>query len=285
MIMIVPVEEVYVEALQVKYSIIDWERFDRDGLVRLWDLVKERFSTTEPTYDKEKALWVELKRLFEPDNDDIIWKLQRYMHDPLAITQKITIKRKKPGTTLIPPPNDDKERDEIAKSILLSLNLHNNTLAAEAQENIAKVQENLEEDEIEKMVEGDEDKESYASECADSVLNDDVDDSDTSMEIRKEQKQTLIPSLTRSPRIILSSDKNITRELTETVPLPATTISNTSHSKRINSTKYNHFLDALHRMCRRQGYMIQNMEQKCVTTKQFWKTHNQVNQVLYLGVA
>nr|GEY35485.1 ribonuclease H-like domain-containing protein [Tanacetum cinerariifolium]GEY35490.1 ribonuclease H-like domain-containing protein [Tanacetum cinerariifolium] len=66
MMMIVPVEEVYVKALQVKYPIIDWE-----------DFVKERFSTTEPTDDKEKALWVELKRLFEPDNDDILWKLQR----------------------------------------------------------------------------------------------------------------------------------------------------------------------------------------------------------------
>ncbi|GJY31079.1 hypothetical protein Tco_0414574, partial [Tanacetum coccineum] len=28
--------------------------------------------------------WVELKRLFEPDVDDILWKLQRYMHDPLT---------------------------------------------------------------------------------------------------------------------------------------------------------------------------------------------------------
>nr|GEW94143.1 hypothetical protein [Tanacetum cinerariifolium] len=60
--------------------------FDRDDLVRLWDLVKERFSITitEPTDDKEKALWVKLKRLFEPDNDDILWKLQRYTHDPLV---------------------------------------------------------------------------------------------------------------------------------------------------------------------------------------------------------
>ncbi|GJV21799.1 hypothetical protein Tco_1370819 [Tanacetum coccineum] len=113
LLVVVPVEEVYVEALQVKYPIIDWDvysedtrrywkiirvgnhreayqifakmlkKFDRDNLVKLWDLVKERFSTTEPTNDKEKELWVELKRLFEPDNDDILWKLQRYMHDPL----------------------------------------------------------------------------------------------------------------------------------------------------------------------------------------------------------
>ncbi|GJQ97895.1 hypothetical protein Tco_0009034 [Tanacetum coccineum] len=114
LLVIVPVEELVIQPLQVKYPIIDWEvysedtrrywriirvgnhteayqifadmlkKFDRDDLVKLWDLVKERFSTTEPTDDKEKELWVELKRLFEPDNDDILWKLQRYMHDPLV---------------------------------------------------------------------------------------------------------------------------------------------------------------------------------------------------------
>ncbi|GJZ56610.1 hypothetical protein Tco_0611803 [Tanacetum coccineum] len=52
-------------------------------LEKLWDLVKKMFSSTEPTIDKEKVVWVELKRLFEPDNDDTLWKLQRYMHDPL----------------------------------------------------------------------------------------------------------------------------------------------------------------------------------------------------------
>ncbi|GKB55100.1 hypothetical protein Tco_0905853 [Tanacetum coccineum] len=96
------IEEVYIEALQVKYPIIDWEvytedsreywkiirvgnyteayqtfaeilkRFNRDDLEKIWDLVKKRFSSTEPTDDKEKELWVKLKRLFEPDNDDIL---------------------------------------------------------------------------------------------------------------------------------------------------------------------------------------------------------------------
>nr|GEY95088.1 hypothetical protein [Tanacetum cinerariifolium] len=42
--------------------------------------VKEKFSSAVPSVDKEKALWVELKRLFEPDADDVLWKLQRYMH-------------------------------------------------------------------------------------------------------------------------------------------------------------------------------------------------------------
>ncbi|GJV34339.1 hypothetical protein Tco_1394739 [Tanacetum coccineum] len=40
----------------------------------------------EPTEDKERALWVELKRMFEPDKDDVLWKLQRYMYDPLSIS-------------------------------------------------------------------------------------------------------------------------------------------------------------------------------------------------------
>ncbi|GJS80889.1 hypothetical protein Tco_0747430 [Tanacetum coccineum] len=35
----------------------------RDDLVMLWNLVKERFSSTEPTDDKERTLWVELKRV------------------------------------------------------------------------------------------------------------------------------------------------------------------------------------------------------------------------------
>ncbi|GJW49202.1 hypothetical protein Tco_0090553 [Tanacetum coccineum] len=73
MLEIVPVEEIKAEALQVK-----------EDLVTLWSLVKERFRSAEPTEDMERALWVELKRLFEPDKDDVLWKLQKYMHDPLT---------------------------------------------------------------------------------------------------------------------------------------------------------------------------------------------------------
>nr|GEV67214.1 copia protein [Tanacetum cinerariifolium] len=107
MLEIVPVSEYKVEALQVKYLIIDWEihikgsrtywkiirvggiteayqsfedmlkGFDREDLVALWSLVKEKFSTAVPNVDKKKALWVELKILFEPDANDVLWKLQR----------------------------------------------------------------------------------------------------------------------------------------------------------------------------------------------------------------
>ncbi|GJV36738.1 hypothetical protein Tco_1409215 [Tanacetum coccineum] len=114
MLEIVPVEEFKAKVLQVKYPIVDWEihtegsrkywkiikvsditeayqgfedmlkGFDREDLVTLWSLVKDRFRSAEPTEDMEKSLWVELKRLFEPDKDDVLWKLQRYMHDPLT---------------------------------------------------------------------------------------------------------------------------------------------------------------------------------------------------------
>ncbi|GJW35644.1 hypothetical protein Tco_0058564 [Tanacetum coccineum] len=120
MIEIVPVEEIKAEALQVKYLIIDWEihtegsrkywkiirvkniteayqvfedmlkGFDREDLVTLWSLVKEIFRLAEPTEDKERALWVELKRLFKPDKDDVLWKLQRYIRNfvPTAVLTK-----------------------------------------------------------------------------------------------------------------------------------------------------------------------------------------------------
>nr|GFA01524.1 hypothetical protein [Tanacetum cinerariifolium] len=69
-----------VEALQVKYPIINWE-IHTEGSRTYWkiirNLVKEKFSSVVPSVDKEKALWVELKRLFKPDAKDVPWKLQR----------------------------------------------------------------------------------------------------------------------------------------------------------------------------------------------------------------
>ncbi|GJU04530.1 hypothetical protein Tco_1120960, partial [Tanacetum coccineum] len=95
---------------------------------------------------------------------------------------KVTIRKNKQSKTPIPPLGDDRERDEMAEATLLSLTLYKTALAAEAQENIAKVQDKLDEEEIEKMVEGEQDEESYASEFVDSMLNDDVDDSGTNIE-------------------------------------------------------------------------------------------------------
>nr|GEY63851.1 hypothetical protein [Tanacetum cinerariifolium] len=60
------------------------KQFDREYLHQLWALVKETLSIRQATKDKQKELWVELKRLFEPDFEDQLWTHnQNLMHDPL----------------------------------------------------------------------------------------------------------------------------------------------------------------------------------------------------------
>ncbi|GJY57267.1 hypothetical protein Tco_0456382 [Tanacetum coccineum] len=88
------------------------------------------------------------------------------------------------------------------------------------------------------------------------------DDEMGSFETRTEGMQTPIPTTPRSHRTLLSSDNNITQELMDTVSLPTATTSKEPHSKRRISSKYSHLPGVLHRMCRRQGYKIKNMERK-----------------------
>nr|GEZ52577.1 hypothetical protein [Tanacetum cinerariifolium] len=111
MMQLIPIEEVYVEALQVKHPIIDWKvhiegqrsywkiirlggssacyqffvdllkHLDRDDLNQLWDLVIEYLSIRPASSDKEMELWVELKRLYEPDPEDQLdCQRQRDLH-------------------------------------------------------------------------------------------------------------------------------------------------------------------------------------------------------------
>ncbi|GJW11218.1 ribonuclease H-like domain-containing protein [Tanacetum coccineum] len=85
LMMIVPMEEVYVEALQVKYPIIDWEVYIEESR-KYWKIIRvgdhtEAYQTFD---DMLKKFDRRGQKLFEPDIDDILWKLQRYMHDPLT---------------------------------------------------------------------------------------------------------------------------------------------------------------------------------------------------------
>ncbi|GJU03611.1 hypothetical protein Tco_1113949 [Tanacetum coccineum] len=41
----------------------------------------QQLALGKPTDDKEREIWVELKRLFEPDTDDELWKLHKNIHD------------------------------------------------------------------------------------------------------------------------------------------------------------------------------------------------------------
>nr|GEW04263.1 hypothetical protein [Tanacetum cinerariifolium] len=57
------------------------EHLDREDLNQLWALVKESLSNRPPTSDKEMELWVELKRLYKPDDEDQLWThTQNLMH-------------------------------------------------------------------------------------------------------------------------------------------------------------------------------------------------------------
>nr|GEV59636.1 hypothetical protein [Tanacetum cinerariifolium] len=114
MMQLVPIEDVYVQALQVKHPIIDWKihsegernywqiirlggstacyqffvdllrQLHREDLNQLWALVKEYLSIRPSSNDKEMELWVKLNRMYEPDPEDQLWTLtQNYMHAPI----------------------------------------------------------------------------------------------------------------------------------------------------------------------------------------------------------
>ncbi|GKD56544.1 hypothetical protein Tco_1289931 [Tanacetum coccineum] len=70
------------------------------------------------------------------------------------------------------------------------------------------------------------------------------DDETGSLEFRTEKTQTPIPTPPRSPRIILSSDKNINQELTVIVSPSTTTLSKDPHKKRhiSNSNVHNNVI-------------------------------------------
>nr|GEW38949.1 synaptobrevin, longin-like domain protein [Tanacetum cinerariifolium] len=60
------------------------KQFNKEDLHQLWALVKETLSIRQASRDKEKELWVKLKRLFEPDFEDQLWTHnQNLMRDPL----------------------------------------------------------------------------------------------------------------------------------------------------------------------------------------------------------
>lgn len=104
-IIVIEEEDFYPDPLQTRHPIIDWEVFttknfastwkitrlggesssfiqfedlikacDRDDLDTLWKLVNERFKADTLKDMKEMQLWVDLRRLYEPDLNDKYWK-------------------------------------------------------------------------------------------------------------------------------------------------------------------------------------------------------------------
>jgi hypothetical protein len=104
-IMVIEEEDFYPDPIQTRHPIIDWEVFtaknfastwkitrlggesssfiqfedlikacDRDDLDTLWKLVNERFKADTLKDMKEMQLWIDLRRLYEPDLTDKYWK-------------------------------------------------------------------------------------------------------------------------------------------------------------------------------------------------------------------
>ncbi|GJZ92257.1 hypothetical protein Tco_0664322, partial [Tanacetum coccineum] len=73
--------------LKTKYEYVDTEHAEEESFEVHLDVLKRLSEATpgEPTEDMEKALWVELKRLFKLDKDDVLWKLQRYIYCQLQL--------------------------------------------------------------------------------------------------------------------------------------------------------------------------------------------------------
>ncbi|GKD41402.1 hypothetical protein Tco_1261609, partial [Tanacetum coccineum] len=258
----------------------------------------------------------------------VFMKVDVLMNQPQPVvstqgTNRNTPRAPRTPTVSISPQESKKrkERDEMAEATILSLTLHKTALDAEAKENIAKVQEMLEHEEIDKLVDGDKDEESYASAFVDSVINNDDDDTGSKLEpeshkeypehvydddemkkkdeevekekevveivkdtyvddtsvkknnevvtkkevvdmlgsqqIKKEQKQTPIPSPIRYPKNDLSSDKTISKELADTVTPTTTTSSKTPLTKTCHkksfTLKIRRLPGSIAGICRRRG--------------------------------
>nr|GEX21536.1 integrase, catalytic region, zinc finger, CCHC-type, peptidase aspartic, catalytic [Tanacetum cinerariifolium] len=93
--------------------------FDKENLVALWSLVKEKFSLAVPNVDKEKALWIELKRLFEPNADDVLWKLQRY--DMFMLTEKDYPLSNEVMTLMLSAKLQVEEDSEMARDLVMKI--------------------------------------------------------------------------------------------------------------------------------------------------------------------
>ncbi|GJY45562.1 hypothetical protein Tco_0434625 [Tanacetum coccineum] len=159
-----------------------------------------------------------------------------------SLPRKI-IKQKKQSTPSIPPPRDDRERDAIAEATLLSLTLHKTALLAEAQENIAKVQEKLirrrlirwlkeiepgSQKENPEHVSDDDESEKEKETTEEVVKETEVANVSGSQETRNEQMQTPIFSPIRSPRKLTRIEKSLLIQLLNLYPKTSSSTTSTS---------------------------------------------------------
>nr|GEW10823.1 ribonuclease H [Tanacetum cinerariifolium] len=155
-------------------------------LQQFWKLVKQVLNANETIHfmvDKQEITYTmdmlraTLKLPVEtPEQPFIPLASFEYRQPFLKIVdyQGLVNKHQKPISITIPPPSDDRERDEIHEATILRLALHKTTKIAEEQENVVAVEKKILEEDVEKIVDG-EDEEFYASEFAETILLDEED--------------------------------------------------------------------------------------------------------------
>nr|GEW29311.1 ribonuclease H-like domain, reverse transcriptase, RNA-dependent DNA polymerase [Tanacetum cinerariifolium] len=84
MIQLIPVKEITRlggSSANYQFFVDMLKHLDREDLNKLWRLVKESLNIRPTASDKEMELWVELKRLYELDDEDQLWThTQNIMH-------------------------------------------------------------------------------------------------------------------------------------------------------------------------------------------------------------
>ncbi|GKG53796.1 hypothetical protein Tco_0555196, partial [Tanacetum coccineum] len=88
----------------------------------------------------------------------------------------------------------------IAEATQVSLIMHKTAIAAEAKENIAKVQEKLDEEEIKKMVDRSDDDETDSDDFATNMMNEDGYDFDDKIVLGNHKE---------NPEVIVDDDVNV----------------------------------------------------------------------------
>nr|GEU36552.1 hypothetical protein [Tanacetum cinerariifolium] len=77
-------EQLWTHTKALMHETVEWRLYDTCGVHHMWTLVKETLSIRQASSDKEKELWVELKRLFEPYFEEQLWThTKALMHDPV----------------------------------------------------------------------------------------------------------------------------------------------------------------------------------------------------------
>ncbi|GKE28753.1 hypothetical protein Tco_1444137 [Tanacetum coccineum] len=133
---IVPREDVAedVESLSTKYPIVDWKTcvltenfmyyqvFRGDGSSKNYKAVKERYSASRPEgYDL--MLWGDLHTLFEPDEEDEIWKNQ-HEYNVIKVEECLKESSSEDIEDLIQKKLDDLKINHNFRGGLLGINLH-----------------------------------------------------------------------------------------------------------------------------------------------------------------